>query len=357
MVTIRSIIISGRSFRKRYGNEFYEVSNVHDSKKNYEKKNVAIFTPSRFFNKLTHFKYIRKATVPDYATVDKIPFIADNVTLGPQILICDSPLWNVFSSFRLYKEIVTQRAILPYIPTKYITPAIYKELILYDYSFINLIPKDSITPEMFLEMLKPYNPNVIKKFIPKKNVDILFKAVKKEGMVLKHIPLMRKTHKMCVEAVKQYGVEVLQFIPRCLRSYEIYEEIVKYGNVGILDVPYDYRTGKIASMLMNKFINAHNYVELCASEWHRLVKENGYALRKVPKCLKTYEMCLNAVKNVGGAFEFVPQNMRTEELYIEAIKENVLVYRFIPSEDKTHKMEEVAVNINPTERRFGVKEN
>ena len=75
------------------------------------------------------------------------------------------------------------------------------------------------------------------------------------------------------------------------------------------------------------------------------VKQDGRALRFVHKKYKTYEVCLEAIKN-GGALSLVPRELLTAEFCLEAVKHNGIALKSIPFNLITSKMCLVAVKQN-----------
>jgi hypothetical protein len=53
-------------------------------------------------------------------------------------------------------------------------------------------------------------------------------------------------------------------------------------------------------------------------------------LECVPEQLKTYELCLEAVKNKGYALKDVPEQFKTYKLCLEAVKNNGNALEYLP---------------------------
>ena len=105
-----------------------------------------------------------------------------------------------------------------------------------------------------------------------------------------------------------------------LRNLRIYKEKNKYkANKFILDERYVF-------LGIDHFsINMH------PSSYINIIKRDCL-LRDVPSSVRTYEICLEAVRNYGLSIEWVPADIMTYELCLEAVKQNGLALKYIPFE-------------------------
>lgn len=71
-------------------------------------------------------------------------------------------------------------------------------------------------------------------------------------------------------------------------------------------------------------------MKMTKEQYRGIVLRDGYNLRHVPLELRTYELCLEAVKGDGWSLEFVPLLLRSKALCISAVKENGRAYNFVP---------------------------
>jgi len=71
--------------------------------------------------------------------------------------------------------------------------------------------------------------------------------------------------------------------------------------------------------------------------WSEVSKNcyTGGALELVPEELKTYEFCLEMVKDSGGDLEFVPEHLKTAEICLEAVKNSGYALEYVPENLKT----------------------
>lgn len=76
---------------------------------------------------------------------------------------------------------------------------------------------------------------------------------------------------------------------------------------------------------------AMHTVDMCLEA----VKQNGYAIKHVSKKVLTYEICLEAAKNDSRCLAYIPETFQTEELYLEAIKQDGRALRHIPDKHKS----------------------
>lgn len=92
------------------------------------------------------------------------------------------------------------------------------------------------------------------------------------------------------------------------RDMPIVRQIISRDGCFLVYVPKDMRT-----------------YELCVVA----VKRNWYALKHVPKDKKTYELCMLAVQRDGYALEFVPPAMQTREMCTLAIERDRNALQFV----------------------------
>jgi hypothetical protein len=154
---------------------------------------------------------------------------------------------------------------------------------------IEFIPKEFLTPEIFLD------------------------SVQNDGLTLEFIPDDLKTHEICLAAVQQSGV-ALGFVPDALKT----ESLCKIA----LQTSGDY-FGESLHYVPKKIRTA----ELCKIA----IKTGGlYAFSSVPKKYKTQEICLAAVSNWAWAIRCVPPKLKTKELWIAAVRCTSLLWWEVP---------------------------
>jgi len=92
---------------------------------------------------------------------------------------------------------------------------------------------------------------------------------------------------------------------KCL---EMCREAIRQNGDAIYRVPKDLRTPEM-------------YLESIKA---------GFTLRWVPEHLRTLEMCLEAVKKNGNALQWVPEHLRTFEMCLEAVKKDRHALEHVP---------------------------
>jgi hypothetical protein len=109
-------------------------------------------------------------------------------------------------------------------------------------------------------------------------------------------------------------------------GYEHYLELKKEGKLPSLNaVPTGYK--------FQLFF--FDYDETDKEKIFELVKKEGLALEDVPEKLKTYDVCLAAVRNSGWVLGYVPEKHKTAELCLEAVRQNGVALVDVPEEQKT----------------------
>jgi len=117
--------------------------------------------------------------------------------------------------------------------------------------------------------------------------------VKKDGYILKYIPIDNQTDEIYTYAVKQNG-NALQFIPIDNQTDEIYTYAVKQTGHALQFIPEARKTKKICEIA---------------------VRQDGQALCYVPDDKKTNELCIIAVKQSKLALPYVSKH-KNEYLWI-----------------------------------------
>lgn len=87
-------------------------------------------------------------------------------------------------------------------------------------------------------------------------------------------------------------------------------------------------------------------------EYLKIVREDGLLLQKVPKTMKTEQLCLEAIKQNGDALRYVPKAILTKEICLEAVKQDGLALLYIPDVFQTEGVYMAAVKQNGIALRF-----
>jgi hypothetical protein len=93
--------------------------------------------------------------------------------------------------------------------------------------------------------------------------------------------------------------------------------------------------------------NAQSAGEKEYQEWLEKIK-NGGDLKDVPEKLKTYELCMTAVKQNGWNFEYVPEKHKTFELCMAAVEAYRNALEYVPEKHKTFELCQAAVEQSAT---------
>ncbi len=131
--------------------------------------------------------------------------------------------------------------------------------------------------------------------------------------------------KKCLDAIRDRTYEVLCYIPKECKTYELcLAAVTKNGNAFVY-VPEEHKTH-----------------EMCMSA----VKNTGEMIRRIPFKIMTYEICVAAVRNDKKVLYYIPEEYKTYELCMVAITGDPYSVFHIPLDFKTHKFFLDAVTIN-----------
>ena len=135
---------------------------------------------------------------------------------------------------------------------------------------------------------------------------ICLEAVKYYGLSLKHVK--DQTHAICMTAVNNIG-QAIAFVEN--QTEDIC--IAAVNNCG-----FAIRFIKQENLTENIMINA--------------VKQNGFAIMYIHNY--THEICYAAVNQNGLALEHVPEEMLNEDMYLDAVRQNGMALEFIESDNQ-----------------------
>jgi hypothetical protein len=134
-------------------------------------------------------------------------------------------------------------------------------------------------------------------------------TIKNCGFILEHIPLSIITSCMCLDAMKSGNM--LEHVPKSLRSQAVYEAFIKQNPHMFEIVPNHFKTE-----------------DMCLE----VVQKNGCLIRHVPEKLKTSDVCSAAFKEYPYAFQHFPESMKTVEMCWQVFNTNKLMKIYIPED-------------------------
>jgi len=106
-------------------------------------------------------------------------------------------------------------------------------------------------------------------------------------------------------------------LPKEKITFELCYETIKMDKMRFKFVPYKYRTNELLALMKHfngviKFIPPElKTFEICLDA----VKRNCYDLKYVPKKFKTKELCISAVIHSRWALKYVPKKLITKEFF------------------------------------------
>lgn len=104
-------------------------------------------------------------------------------------------------------------------------------------------------------------------------------------------------------------------------------------------------------MAQNLLIKKKEFIET-PGEYVKRIKERKISFYNIPKKIRTYEMCIEAVKISPYNLKDVPEELITEELCLIAIEYNSIAMRYVPKKIKNKRFCLKAITINEECIRF-----
>lgn len=190
------------------------------------------------------------------------------------------------------------------------------------YSRLFLLIFNRYPEGVYLNLIKENASFVLKIPDHLQNYKFYLKAVKVNVMALEYIPIAYQKEELCVEAVKSDG-NALKFVQK--------------------------QTDKICLLSVRDFGPSLKYVKnksetICQEAFKGLLADT--VLQYVPQHLKTYELCLNAVKISGNNLEYVPENLKDYKLCKQSVECYSRAYNHIPDQFKTEELNLIAIKNN-----------
>ena len=149
--------------------------------------------------------------------------------------------------------------------------------------------------------------------------NITCEQLKENGWLLPQISEADRTYEICKAAasgaIKRYNYDrnIIDFVPKNFRTYEICFEVVKHDGDALRSVP--------------EHLKDRN---LCLAA----VSGHGEALAYVPDNLIDREMCKIAVLESGRAWWSVSNNIRDKELALLAVRTNPIIFLYMSDDLK-----------------------
>lgn len=223
-----------------------------------------------------------------------------------------------------------------------------------------------LTYEKYNQAKKEYKLDEYFSFI---GLNEFVKAYTIEGLIREFFPIdginyttRAKLNSIITSIYKSPDDIELSALPQ---STQIYKHLVKVRPLALKQLPL--QTEEICISAVSSFAFAIKYVdEQTERIAYNSVLQNGLALKYVDPSLhteyvvkmalkqnplafchshlKTYDICLNAVKANGVNYEFVPEEHRTHELKMEALKSNGWAIKFFDEQTEEYALAAVLQN-------------
>ena len=232
------------------------------------------------------------------------------------------------------------------------------------YELLKLIPKELITEEIVLLVLKN-SVNALNFARPEFFTnDFILKSIQLDKRSLKHIPNSYVSKETCIYAVSKTP-SMLKYIPKILIDYDICRIAVQKDWKQIRNVPEKYIDKELSDMAFKINIKALKYIP----SRFKSIEQYTLAIKKYPdiivdcpdilldekNCLsliernwkvimylsedkKTSLVCQAAIKKCTDAIAYIPQQFFSEEICLSAISNNSLLFTVLPDVYKTSKV-------------------
>lgn len=147
-------------------------------------------------------------------------------------------------------------------------------------------------------------------------------SVRENGLALGQIPLVHRTNRVCLAAVRQHGY-ALEYVPSTITCYpQVCIAAIFQNGCALQHVPVELRDFKTCAIATRWHEHAHKYVprkwqgvnlpkSWISGECVSVVRRNGRLLRRIPPSRLTHKMCQVAVTNDASAIQYVPLHFRT----------------------------------------------
>lgn len=204
-----------------------------------------------------------------------------------------------------------------------------------------------LTPKM-VKIIRNYNPEELVKFPHNQNRRMCYRAVTKDGLLLRHFLDTYKTLKICHAAVKnnpfamRYVPErhvstlkwlavringlTLQTVLVSERCYDLCYEAVRQNGDAIIFSPYQTKCIGLAAVRSNyqsiKHIS-HTILdnEICSAAFTKCPN----AIEYIPGYFQTEEMCIGAMKFNRNLAKYV--RIVSEKIYVFMLKKRINLYK------------------------------
>ena len=181
---------------------------------------------------------------------------------------------------------------------------------------IKEVPNKFITRQMCEVASKKgcYLRDVPKRF---RSMDICAVCFSNKKASLKDVPAKHITRELCLTAIKDG--DCIRNVPISLLNENICIEYAKYGHSGWLsEIPKKFYTEKVAiEFALNKDNDELIYLPLRFQNeefYLKVVKIDGYAVRKIHKKFLTLKVCVWAIANTPDAIKHLPNCLITPKL-------------------------------------------
>lgn len=219
-------------------------------------------------------------------------------------------------------------------PKELQTEKFWQAVIRKDSKLLRLVPENLIT-EYFIYDAAPYikkasNLKNVKQSILE-NVNVKYRLIECEPLLLEALPNTAKDEALCYQAVSGNGM-ALEFTPAIYHSSRMYDAALLNNGLSIKHIPTPYRDENIPL---------------------HAVMQNGEAIEYVSSQYVTLELCRTAINNNARAIYFVPTQFKGEyALYLLAIQKNPNNLDIIEERFRSAEICRIAFRDNPKNWKY-----
>lgn len=163
-----------------------------------------------------------------------------------------------------------------------------------------------------------------------------------------------KFNALCVEAIKDKKISIYE-IPKQLRTYEMYLEWIKINPKDIKNVPRKMIDEKMCDEAVSKWMFAASDIPTdfqTPEFFFKHTKKDPSILLLLPKHLRTEEFYKIAVTLHVNALYSVYEDLKTYDICLEAVRENGLAITDVPDKFLDMNLCQTAVFSNPKAARY-----
>lgn len=266
--------------------------------------------------------------------------------LNPDAGCAGIPFPDTQGSIKRFCE--TAYSALDRLPPRFRTPEHVRAALKINGNALQYVDAENQTREMVLQAVRQ-NGRALAHADIMIDLEIALAAVFETGMALSYTPAVCRTREVCLLAVQSYGLAIAHVPQALLQDEAICRAAVLNNGDAFRYVPNTYRTAElfiIAAKQSAWIIEKHSYL-LTPAVCSELVDHNPFLLGMLPLNMRSFSLCMQAVKLDGEAIGNVPSPHRTEELITTAVRSNPVCIDYLSKDEHTEAISRLAFSLDP----------